>query len=103
VQDLGYVGIAVVFGMVGGFVGRSKGSSFLLWFLISAAVPVFGLLAAAFYRSEDRELRRQCPECGQIVMLHDALCMNCGSELFFPDRALASKAQMRESAADRVA
>jgi ribosomal protein S27AE len=102
VQDLGYVGIAVLFGFAGGLVGRGKGSSFLLWFIISGAVPVFGLLAAVFYRSEDRELRRQCPECGQVVMLHDALCMSCGSELFFPERALASKAQMRHRAADRA-
>ena len=94
-QDLGYVGIAVLFGLAGGFVGRAKGSSFLLWFLISACVPVFGLLAAVFSRSEARELRRRCPQCGRIVMLHDALCMGCGAELEFPDEALASKAQMR--------
>jgi hypothetical protein len=99
VADLGYVGIAVLFGLAGGFLGRSKGSSFLLWFLISGAVPFFGLVAAAFYRSEDRELRRQCPKCGRIVKLHDALCMGCGAELEFPDRALASKAQMRGRAA----
>jgi hypothetical protein len=99
VQNLGYIGIAVFFGLVGGFLGKSKGSSFLLWFLISGAVPIFGLLAAIFYRSEDRELRRQCPQCGRVVKLHDALCTNCGTELAFPERALASKAQMRRSAA----
>ena len=98
-QNLGYDGIAVFFGLVGGFVGKSKGSSFLLWFLISGVVPIFGLLAAIFYRSEDRELRRQCPQCGRVVKLHDALCTNCGTELSFPERALASKAQMRRSAA----
>jgi hypothetical protein len=99
VQNLGYIGIAVFFGLVGGFLGKSKGSSFLLWFLISGAVPIFGLLAAIFYRSEDRELRRQCPQCGRVVKLHDALCTNCGTELSFPERALASKAQVRRGAA----
>jgi endogenous inhibitor of DNA gyrase (YacG/DUF329 family) len=76
-------------------VGRGKGSSFWLWFLISGAVPVFGLLAAIFYRSEHRELRRQCPTCGRIVKLHDALCTTCGTELEFPDRAIAPGASMR--------
>jgi uncharacterized membrane protein YfcA len=38
--------IAFCFGLAGGIVGRIKGSSFLLWFLISAAVPFFGLFAA---------------------------------------------------------
>jgi hypothetical protein len=99
VQNLGYVGIAMLFGLAGGLVGRGKGSSFLLWFLISGLVPVFGLLAAVFYRSEHRELRRQCPRCGKIVKLHDALCMNCGTELTFPERALPSKTQMRQRAA----
>ena len=43
---MAYVIIALCFGMAGGIVGRVKGSSFVLWFLISFAVPVFGLLAA---------------------------------------------------------
>ena len=98
-QGLGYVGIAVLFGLAGGFVGRAKGSSFVLWFLISGAVPVIGLLCAIFYRSERHELRRQCPGCGRIVKLHDALCTSCGTELHFPERALASEAQMRGRAA----
>jgi hypothetical protein len=99
VATYGYVGVAVLFGIAGGFVGRSKGSSFVVWFLISGAVPFVGLLAAIFYRSENHELRRQCPECGRIVKLYDAVCMGCGTELRFPDEALASKAHMRRRAA----
>jgi predicted amidophosphoribosyltransferase len=79
-------------------VGKAKGSSYLLWFLISGLVPVFGLLAALFYRSDNHELRRQCPGCGRVVKLHDALCTNCGTELAFPERAIISKAQMRSRA-----
>jgi len=95
----GYVVIALGFGLAGGLVGRMKGSSFWLWFLISGLVPVFGLLAAVFYRWEDRELRRQCPRCGRVVKLHDAKCMRCGEELEFPEVALASESAMRERAA----
>jgi hypothetical protein len=83
---------------MGAFVGKAKGSSFFLWFLVSAAVPVLGLLAAIFYRSDNRELRRQCPGCGRIVKLHDALCTNCGTELAFPGQAVTSKAQVRSRA-----
>jgi ribosomal protein S27AE len=96
---MGYVVIAIAFGFAGGFVGRMKGSSFWVWFLISGLVPVFGLLAAVFYRWEDRELRRQCPRCGRVVMLYDAICTRCGEELDFPDTAIASEAAMRERAA----
>jgi len=96
---MGYVVIAIAFGFAGAVVGRMKGSSFWMWFLISGLVPVFGLLAAIFYRWEDRELRRQCPSCGRVVMLYDAICTRCGEELEFPDSAIASEAAMRERAA----
>jgi hypothetical protein len=83
-----YVVVAFSFALAGGLVGRIKGSSFLLWFLISGLLPVLGLLAAVLYRSERDELRRQCPGCGRIVKLHDALCTRCGTELEFPDVAI---------------
>jgi hypothetical protein len=95
VAGAGYVVICLGFGLAGGLVGRMKGSPFWLWFLISALVPFAGLLAAVCYRWEDRELRRKCPECGRVVKLHDALCTRCGTELEFPDSAIASEAAMR--------
>jgi DNA-directed RNA polymerase subunit RPC12/RpoP len=90
--SLGYVVIAIAFGVAGGIVGRVKGSSFLLWFLISGAVPIIGLMAAIAYRSERNELRRKCPRCGKIVKLYDALCMRCGAELELPEVAVMSEA-----------
>ena len=90
-----YVVICLFFGLAGGMIGRMKGSSFALWFLISALVPIVGLLAAICYRWEDRELRRQCPRCGRVVKLYDAKCMRCGEELEFPEVAVASEAAIR--------
>jgi hypothetical protein len=98
VGGAGYVVICLFFGLAGGWVGRMKGSSFVLWFLISGLVPIAGLLAAVFYRREDRELRRQCPRCGRVVKLYDAKCMRCGEELEFPERAVVSEAALRERA-----
>jgi hypothetical protein len=92
----GYVVICLFFGLAGGIIGRMKRSSFVLWFLISALIPFLGLLTAVFYRWEDRELRRQCPTCGQVVKLYDAVCMRCGTELEFPEVAVASEAMMRQ-------
>jgi hypothetical protein len=101
----GWQFIVIVFwlGLAGGFVGRSKGGSFALWFLISFCVPVIGLVTAIVARPENRELRRQCPECGKVVKLHDALCTRCGAELEFPQVAIMSeeavKARRTEEAA----
>src|SRR5207302_11285324 len=94
----GYVVICLSFGLAGGIVGRTKGSSFVLWFLISALVPLLGLVTALFYRWDNREPRRQCPGCRRVVKLCDAKCMRCGYELEVPDAVIPSEAAMRERA-----
>ena len=83
-----YLALAVWFGVATGIVGRIRGSSFFIWALIGAVVPVIGLVIALVYRSERDELRRQCPTCGKVVMLHDAMCMRCGTDLDFPEVAI---------------
>jgi hypothetical protein len=80
-----YVVIALLFGLAGGLVGRSKGSSFVIWFLIAAAVPMIGLIAALLYRHEDDEPDRACPRCGSPCKVYAAMCMRCGMELEFPE------------------
>jgi hypothetical protein len=80
---MAYVTIALAFGLAAGIVGRVKGSSFFLWFLIGAVVPVIGLAAALLYRFDTDEPERPCPRCGKVVKLHDALCTRCGQELEF--------------------
>lgn len=82
---MAYLVIAFCFGLAGGIVGRIKGSSFFLWFLISGAVPIFGLMAAIAYRFDHDEPVRRCPGCGRTRKLHDAICTRCGQELDFPE------------------
>ena len=79
-----FVVIALAFGLAGGIVGKIKGSSFFIWFIVSTFVPVIGLAAALAYRWDKEELRRECPGCGRVVKLHDAICTRCGTELEFP-------------------
>jgi hypothetical protein len=83
-----YVIICLAFALAGGLVGRIKGSSFVLWFLISGFVPVIGLVAALAYRYERDEVRRQCPRCGAVLKLYDQVCMRCGEDLDFPETAI---------------
>jgi len=92
-----YIAVALSFAIAGGIVGKIKGSSFWLWFLISGCVPVLGLLAAIFYRYERDELRRECPRCGRICKIYEALCTRCGEELEFPDRVIAPESAVQAS------
>ena len=84
-----YLVIAFFFGLAGGFVGKAKGSSFFIWFLVSATVPFIGLAAAVLYRIDRDEPRRPCPGCGKVVMLHDAICTRCGTELEWTEAQIA--------------
>jgi hypothetical protein len=91
-EAMGLPVIMVFFGIAGGVVGRIKGSSFWMWFLVSGLVPFIGLACAIFYRFENQELRRQCTGCGRVVKLYDAVCMRCGEELDFPEVAVVPEA-----------
>jgi len=90
-----YVSIALSFALAGGIVGKLKGSSFWIWFAVSGVIPFIGLMTAVVYRSERDELRRQCPNCGRVCKLYDAMCVRCGNELEFPDAALAPESAAR--------
>jgi hypothetical protein len=90
-----YLLLCLWFGVAGAVVARIKGSSMFLWFLISAILPLFGLIALALYRSDREELRRQCPGCGKVVKIHDALCTRCGTELEFPEHVIAPEVAAR--------
>ena len=85
---MAYLVLCFSFGLAGGIIGKIKGSSFVLWFLISAIVPIAGLLAALLHRSDRDEVRRQCPTCGKVIKLHDAVCTRCGTDLDFPEVAI---------------
>ena len=96
---MAYVIIALCFAISGGVVGRVKGSSFWLWFLISGIVPFFGLLAALAYRYDSEELRRRCPRCRRVTKIYDAICTRCGTELEFPDVAIVPESHTHATAA----
>jgi hypothetical protein len=95
VAGAGYVVVALSFALAGGIVGKVKGSSFFIWFIVSGVAPVIGLLAALAYRNDRLEKRRQCPACGRVLKLHDAVCTRCGEELEFPAVAIAPEAAVR--------
>jgi hypothetical protein len=80
-----YLLIAVLFGIATGIIGRAKGSSFFIWFLVGTVLPVIGLVAVILYRSEKIEPERRCPTCGKVLKLYVQVCPRCGTDLYLPD------------------
>jgi hypothetical protein len=60
-----YVLICLVSGLVGAVIASRKGSSFPVWFVISALIPVLG----------------------PALKIYDAMCMRCGADLDYPEPA----------------
>jgi len=73
------------FGLATGIVGRIKGSSFLVWFLIGFCLPIVGLIAAILYRWERTEPGRRCPRCGSVRPIADQVCTVCGEDMDWPE------------------
>ncbi len=82
-----YLVIAVSFGLATAIIGKGKGSSFFIWFVIGTVLPPFGLLAVILYRVEKDEPERQCPRCHKPLKLYVQVCPRCGTDLYLPDPA----------------
>jgi hypothetical protein len=75
-----YVFFAFCCGLAGGLVGRYKGSSFFIWFVVCLVLPP-ALIAAVLYRYESDEPDSACPSCGKPTKFYEAICTRCGTEL----------------------
>ena len=73
--------IAFFFGLSAGAIGKIKGSSFLLWFLIGFCLPFIGTIAALLWRNERDDPTRTCPECGNVMKAYVQVCPRCGRDL----------------------
>ena len=82
--------ILLFFGLSAGAIGRIKGSSFFLWFVVGFCLPGIGTVAAMLSRWERGEPKRRCENCGAVLALHDQVCGRCGEDLEFPDEALVA-------------
>ena len=80
-----YLVIALSFGIATGIIGRAKGSSFVIWFLVGSVLPVIGLVAVILHRTETEEPERRCPRCGKAHKLYVQVCTRCGTDLYLPD------------------
>jgi hypothetical protein len=83
-----YIAVALFSGLSAGVIARIKGSSFFIWFLVGAVLPIIGIMAALLFRWDRYEPRRRCEECGAVLHVHDQVCKRCGRDLEWPEEIL---------------
>jgi hypothetical protein len=86
-----FIPLVVSSGLAAAVIGKIKGSSFFLWFAVGLVLPFLGIVAALLWRWDRYEPKRRCEECGNVVALHDQVCMRCGRDLEWPDEALVAR------------
>jgi hypothetical protein len=77
--------IMVCFALATATIGRSKGSSFFIWFFVGLVGGPFGMLAVILHRREKSEPERRCPRCGAVHKLYVQVCTRCGEDMYLPD------------------
>jgi len=98
-----YLVALFILAFITGSIGRAKGSSFFIWFLVGALLPVIGLLLVSFSRTERRDPRRECPNCGNLVGIATQVCPRCGEDMDYPEELVAPKGfEFDESESDEA-
>lgn len=77
--------ILFTFGLATALIGRAKGSSTWIWFIVGFCLPLLGLITVIAYRGEQDEPTRSCPRCGTVHPLYVQVCHRCGLDMYLPD------------------
>jgi hypothetical protein len=86
-----FVVLAFFCGLSAGVIGKLKGSSFFIWFLVGTVLPLIGTIAAIAYRNEHREPLRRCESCGTAHALNVQVCTACGRDLDWPEQVIPAR------------
>ncbi|HEY7631975.1 MAG TPA: zinc ribbon domain-containing protein [Thermoleophilaceae bacterium] len=78
---MAYIVLIIFTGLSAGIVAKIRGNGFWIWFAIGFVLPFFGTVAALLYRRGSEVEKRECPECGNVIAVHDQVCMKCGRDL----------------------
>lgn len=76
-----YVVVAIVFGVVSGIVGRSKGRSSLGWFIAGLLIGPFALVVAVLPAKPREGRLAQCPACLEVIQQEARVCRYCGTQV----------------------
>ena len=79
---MGFLAVAVLIGLLPAVIARSKGRSFVAWWLyMGAALFIVALPHALLFKPLEGHGERKCAYCAELVKEEATACRYCGRDL----------------------
>tara|TARA_B100001057_G_C22571142_1_gene841214 strand:- start:544 stop:807 length:264 start_codon:yes stop_codon:yes gene_type:complete len=83
-----FIFLILLIGLIPAMIARSKGKSFMLWWIYGALLFIIALVHSILMKSNNANLEKRqlaegmkkCPKCAELVKQEATLCRFCNSE-----------------------
>jgi hypothetical protein len=68
--------ISILLGLIPAFIARSRGRSFIIWWIVGALLPLIAIVISLFLKDKNKQ---QCNFCKEYIHRDAVVCPRCGN------------------------